>query len=156
GFLAGFQHLPFFFMLFMAIPALLIDIDQFRESRRNYQFIPTAISLVLILVVIGRMLFNSYIDHSNTLFTLNTKGGAKNDWQMEFKANGHFLLLERTRLSLTTFSGTYNLNGDTILLVSSNYDHKEQLPYIGYRDHDRFYWNGNDTMVVNDKEGNIR
>ncbi|ANI89204.1 hypothetical protein A9P82_07810 [Arachidicoccus ginsenosidimutans] len=142
-------YVPFILIIVFTILAFILDKSYFNLNKKYYQFTISIIGFLFCTITTFRYLYIQSIDKFQTILEIENKAGANNVWDFEFKNNGHFRLVEDSRLGETIFHGTYFKTKDTIHIISSNYKNvMSKFPQIGIIKNDTMFWQNSDTMLV--------
>jgi len=112
-----FDAVPFYALCILTVVYLFKNSKQFRQHKNVISFLPAAIGLLFLAVVVGHMLLRSYHDNSATVFTAtNYDLGSDGGFTLDFKKNNYLKGKKIDRFSNTTYWGTYRQQGDTFVL----------------------------------------
>lgn len=90
---------------------------RYQQRRNMLTNLPSFFGLLILVATGGHMLFRSYIDNSTTAFkATNFDLGNDGGFTLDFKKNMYLKGFKIDHFSATTYWGTYQQQGDTLVL----------------------------------------
>ena len=113
-----FKYFLIFILLLLLIVYFVIDIIQYRKTKKYFSFSPTITCLFLLLVVFGHMYGRDQNDSSKSLFKAvqNKKINERESLTFDFKENGHLKAIATNKFTDNYYWGSYKKSDDTLFI----------------------------------------